>query len=80
MASDVKRCRTDELALLVLVYRSGCRGEAAGPAIADLDEYQALPVAHDQVDFSGATAEIPPDEFQALAAEVVERDVLGFAP
>jgi hypothetical protein len=50
--------RAHKLALLLPVDREGGIGETIGFTVADLDEYQALTVSHDQVDLAMPTAEI----------------------
>lgn len=58
---------SDQFALFVNIYGEPGAGKVVTCAITHLDEHEAKPVAHDQVDFTEAGAEILADQGQALA-------------
>jgi hypothetical protein len=58
---------SDQFALFVNIYGEPGAGKVVTCAITHLDEHEARPVAHDQVDLTEAGAEILADLGQALA-------------
>ena len=69
----------DDAALLGGGDAGAGAAEIAAAALADLDENQRPPVAHDQVDFAAAHAEVTVDQAQAAFFEMRCRPRLGFA-
>jgi len=63
-----KQCRcSNDLALLVDIDGQAGPSEAIAAAIAYFDKDQAIPVAHNQIDFAEAATEVPRNRSQARA-------------
>jgi hypothetical protein len=67
----------NEFSLLVNINRQAGLREIVVRAKTHLNEYEAIPVLHYQVDFTKAGAEILADRGQALAQKILESLVLG---
>lgn len=71
------KCRLCQFSLLACI--DGMRGahEAVAASESDLDEDEAVPVQHDQIDLAAAAAKITCYRNKALLAQVVEYPLLG---
>ncbi len=72
MLSEKNRCGQFELPLLVAVDGTSCRRKSICLAVADLNEHQAIPVLHHQVDLAHTAAKVPGDQIQPAGREVLE--------
>ena len=69
--------RANKLALLVMVNRQGGAGDAPGAPVAYLDEYEALLIAHYEIDLTESAAEIASDGLEPAAFQVLPGSLLG---
>jgi hypothetical protein len=80
MPPEEKRCSSSNFSLLASIHRlTSCRKPAC-LAITNLDEYQAVLVAHDQVNFADPATEISGYEGQAAGLQMIERQLFGAQP
>ncbi len=66
-------CCADQFAAFIGAHRSCAAAEACMTTIADLDEYQRIGIAHDEVEFSEAAVPVAFDQFQPRTFKVLLR-------
>lgn len=69
--------RTDQFSLLVNINRQAGARKTVVRAVAHLDEYEAVFILHNQVDFAEAGSKILADQVQAMTTKKLKRELLG---
>jgi hypothetical protein len=66
--------------LLVLIDRVACVDPASGPAISNLNKYEACAVEHDEINLSVAAADIACNMLESTALKIARNPALDTKP
>lgn len=80
MPAQVAAAGAPQPALLVHIDGGGGRCESAEFAKPDFDENDGHTIEHDEVDLSVPAAEIPLEQLETIAQQVIEGQLFGTTP